>query len=108
MPLLLDRKDSIETEDFKTGTYLIILVYSVFHNLVIQNMTLIQIRDNISHFSYSILSYEEYLVNFQIPSLYHSFLMPLFFDQVTKNPTYTTTSLTSAWQKAKARNTLCT
>lgn len=63
MPLLLDRKESIETEEFKTGTYLNILVYSVFHNVVIQNMTLIQMRDSISHFSYSILSYEEYLVN---------------------------------------------
>lgn len=60
MPLLLDRKDSIETEEFKTGTYLNILVYTVFHNVVIWHLSR---WETVFLICYSILLYEEYLAN---------------------------------------------
>lgn len=99
----LDRKDRIATlKEFKSGNCLIILVYSVSHNLVLQNFTAIRNRHSISHFSHI----KTGLINSWNLSLHHSFLQPLFFDQVTKNSTFitmcTTTSLTFAWQKAAA------
>lgn len=54
--LSLEGKMELKPWEYKPGTCLIILVYSVFHKLVMQNFTAIQSRDSISHFIYAILS----------------------------------------------------